>query len=127
MYLGCNYHLCSSGKILVKRAKKPLRFTTGYTTKSIFFSIPDADLIITEIQSPVPSPGRGNRYIYLPGWPVAASYFTLTRLGEHFQGSGVMVKSNMICKQRGGGGGGKKTREGGERENIHRKLNFRME
>lgn len=51
-----------------------------------------------------------------------------------------MAKPNMICKQRGGGGGwggggggrvrgegGEKTREDGERENIHRKLNFQME
>lgn len=36
-----------------------------------------------------------------------------------------MIKSNVICKQRGEGG--EKTREDGEREKIDPKLNFRME
>ena len=59
------YHLCSSGKILAEEAMKPLRFTTGCNTKSIFIFIPVADHIETEIQSPVPSPGRW-KPLYLP-------------------------------------------------------------
>lgn len=81
------YHLCSSGKILAEEAMKPLRFITGCNTKS--FLSPSQSQIISKQKSSPPSHHQeeGNRYIFLPDWPVAAPHFTLTRLGEHFQGA----------------------------------------